>query len=370
MRPPPRGVTGFADPKFWLALTCYGATIPLFMQGNLTWDGFHVVMPGIISFVVVSTLAWDYRIAGDPGRPHCLLLHAAAFVSVVFLLNRLMSLSDFAPLAPGGLPSFLSGWLGSTPYLGGLFTVFDFALKWLGFALILLMVSGAIIFPPRIATALLFIFGLVLVFVSVGRSFNPSVWTLFCGLALMFVAHLLQRVDKRKSRFWNQVAERLARSGPRPGMDMKIKIALLRELSEQRALGANQIRGLIAGQLDRPTNDPLLNPVCARVTDQIINHDHIGESRDGVHGWRCVLSLPEEEPDFFTSCARMVRVIVTLVFCAIYILSPIDFIPDATPVFGVLDDMLLGGIGLLSAFKTIWPGRQAEWAQRTLPFGE
>lgn len=367
------GVKGFDDPRFWVALFCYGATIPLFMQGPLTWDSFHVVMPFLIAFIVVTTLAWDYRIIGSPRNIHCLILHGAFMVALVFLTNRLISVAEFTPLAtnPLGIQSFLLDAIKDMPYLDSTFKIFDFALKWLGFAIILFIVSGSIIWPPRIATALLFIFGLVLVAVCVGRNFNSSVWSMFIGLILMFVAFHLQRVDENKSRFWNQVAERLSRSGPRPGMDMTIKIALLRQLNEERALGANQIRGLIAGKLDKDTADPNLNPICARITDQIINHDHIAESRDGPYGWRCVLTLPTEEPDFFTTCAKVVRLIVTITFCVIYILSPIDLIPDATPVFGVVDDMLLGIVTLLSAVRTIYgPNRFTDWTQRKLPFGD
>ncbi len=371
MPTPGHGAQGFFDPKFWGALFCYGATLPLFMQGNLTWDTFHLFMPACIAFIVVTTLAWDYRLVGDPRRLHCLALHAAFFVSMIFLLNRLMSLADFSPAATGNasVQSFVLGWIQDMPYMGTMFGVFDVALKWLGFALVMLMVSGAIMFPPRVAASLLFIFGLLLATIAVGRNFDATVWPLLAGLLLLYGAFLLQRVDSRRSWFWNQVAERLSRSGPRPGMDMRIKKALLRELGEERSLTAAQIRGLVAGQLNVASNSPALIPVCDRITDQLVNHDHIAESRDGFAGWRCVLALPEEEPDFFTTCARTVRVLLTLGFCVIYILSPIDFIPDATPVFGVADDMILGGIGLLSAVHTLYGRiRLTDWPQRKLPF--
>lgn len=320
---------------------------------------------------MVTTLAWDYRIIGNPRQPYCLILHFAFMISSVFLVNRLMVLSDFAPLGSGAslVQSFLIDWVRDVPALGMIFSVFNFVLRWLGFAVILFFVSAAIMFPPRAATSLLFIFSVLVVAISIGHNFNASIWSLAAGMALMAIAFALQRVDERKSRFWNLIAERLSRAGPRPHMDMTIKIALLRELNEERALGANQIRGIIAGKLDRPTNDPALNAVCARITDQIINHDHIAESRDGLQGWRCVLAIPEEEPDFFATTARMVRVLATTAFCIIYILSPIDLIPDSIPVFGVVDDMLLGAVGLLSVVRTIWgPTRWSDRTQRKLPF--
>ncbi len=371
MRHLSHGISGFDDWKFWAALFCYAATLPLFFQGGLTWDNFQVLMPLAISFVLVSTLAWDYRIIGNPRDLHCLILHIAFAISLVFLLNRLVSIADFGPLTRGGpdLSGLIFSWMNDMPYLGGIFKVFDFVLKWLGFALVLFMIAVAIMFPPRVAVSLLFICGLLVVAISVGQSMNAGVYPLFLGLALLYAAFRLQRVDEHAARFWNQVAERLARSGPRPRMDMRIKIAMLRELNTERALPANRIRGLVASELSCDTADPRLNPVCSRLTDQLINHDHIAESREGMQGWRCVLAIPEEEPDFFTTTARVVRLLVTLGFCLIYILSPIDFIPDATPVFGVVDDMLLGVVCLLSAIRTIYGrNRVTDWAERKLPF--
>ncbi len=350
------GGAGFGDPKFWVSLACYAASLPLFLRGGATWDNFHVFMPACIAFIVVTTLAWDYRVIGDPGRLHILVLHFAFFVSLIFLLNRLMSIADIAPLAPDmtATRGFIMRWAPSIPYLGSVFAVFDFVLKWLGFALILFMVSGAIIFPPRTATALLFIDGVLVVAIATGRNLNASVWSLFAGLVLMLAAFLLQRVDPHAARFWEQVAEKFSRSGPRPAMDMKIKIALLRELHLHGALGANRIRGIVAGLLGQPSNSPALAPVCDRITDQLVNHDHIAESRDGRDGWRCVLALPDGGQDFFSACARTVRVIVILSFCVVYILSPVDFIPDAAPVLGVADDMVLGTIGLLASVRTVY----------------
>ena len=41
------------------------------------------------------------------------------------------------------------------------------------------------------------------------------------------------------------------------------------------------------------------------------------------------------------------RIILTLAFCLLWILFPIDLIPDGIPVFGVLDDMT---VTLISCF--------------------
>ena len=371
MRTSAPGVTGFDDGKFWIALLCYCLSLPLFFEGGLSWNNFHVVMPCLISFIVVTTLAWDYRIIGNPNRPYCLVLHFAFLVSLVFLLNRLMMVGDFAPILDGlpNLGGLLLDAARKTPLLGDILKLFDFVLKWLGYAVVLFLISGTIIFPPRIATALLLLFGLLFIAISVGQNLNASLWSLAAGLALQAMAFRLQMEDERKNHFWNRVAEVFRRGDPRPNMDMKIKIALLRRMHEEKAVGEKQIRALVASKLNTRTDDPRLTPVCVRIADQLATQDGLAESRDGNQGWRFVLTVPDEPPDFFSVCARVMRIILTLGFCILYILSPIDLIPDATPIFGVVDDMLLGGVGLLSAIRTYRDAdRRSDHPLNGLPF--
>lgn len=371
MHKPGTGISGFGDYRFWLALVFYGASLPLFFEGGMSWDSFQLAMPFLIAFVIVTTVAWDYRIIGNPNDAHCLVLHTAFLVSLIFLLNRLISANDFAPRMDilSGMGAFVFETTRNLPYVHDLFGIFDFVLKWLGFAIVLFFVSGAIIFSQRIALALLFLFGLFTVALSVGRSLDSSLWSLFLGIILMILAFRLQMEDERKNRFWNRVAEALRRAGPRPRMDMSIKTSLLRLMGEEKAVSEKQIRGLVAAKLNCRSDDPRLSPVCARIADQLASQDGLAESRDGNQGWRFVLTLPEESADFYTVCARVVRIIVTLGFCIIYILSPIDLIPDATPVFGVVDDMLLGAVGLLSVIKTVYGGnRLVDRTLDKLPF--
>ena len=63
------GVKGFYDVKFWLALAMYAAALPLLFEAGQSWESFQVVMPALIAFIVVSTVAWDYRVIGNPQNP-------------------------------------------------------------------------------------------------------------------------------------------------------------------------------------------------------------------------------------------------------------------------------------------------------------
>lgn len=363
------GVRGFGDPRFWVAAVAYCAAMPLFFASGVTWDSFQTVMPFLISFIVVATLAWDFRLVGDPNRPACLTLHALFTVSSVFLLNRLMTAGAFAAdaAAEAAGSGFLSGlWdagvemASAIPGIGWLSAGASFLLDWVGYAVILFFVAGAVIFPRRVAASLLFVFGLIFLAVSVGQNLNPTLWSLGLGLLLMTVAFAVQLADEKGARFWSRVASALRYAPPAPTVDMDIKLALLRLLREKKSLGEKQIRSLIASRLGVRPDDPRVPPVCIRIAEQLSARDGLAESRDGGEGWRFVLSVPEDPADFFALTARVIRIALTLAFSVIYILSPIDIIPDPTPVLGVADDMLLGTVAILSTVRTIYAGSHAQ----------
>lgn len=370
MRHVSRGVEGFHDPRFWIALACYGLAVPLLFEGGPAWPAFHVLMPALISFIIVSALAWDYRIIGNPRHSFCLILHIAFFVCMVFLLNRLMASGDFSrPLV--GVPS-VSGFadvLRRLPLLDKLYNLFDLVLKSMGFAIVLFFVSLAIIFRRRVALSLLAIFGMFFVALAVGGNLNASLWTLLAAIVLMTVAFRLQLEDERSGAFWSGIASRLRSSASRPRVDFDLQIAVLRRLGDAGELSEQDIRGIAASRLGCESNDPRLKPVCIRLLDQMIHQEGIAEAREGTQGRRLVLAVPEAPPDMFTSCARTVRALVVISFCIVYILSPIDLIPDATPVVGVVDDMLMGAVGLLSTVRTFWGGnRHIDRSVEYLPF--
>lgn len=364
-----RGVRGFRDVKFWGAFACYAASLPLFFAGGLSWESFQILMPFLIAFIVVATVAWDFRVIGDPNRPACLVLHSLFLVSLVFLLNRLLSVESAAAAAPDADPGILSsmydwgaGLVEAVPLIGGVTGYIgflaEFLLKWAGYAVILFFISGAVIFPQRVATALLFVFGLIFIAVSVGQNLNSSLWSLGAGLLLAVIAFVVQLADDGAARFWARVSGRLRRGPPLPSVNMDIKLALLRLLHEEKAVGRDRFRGVVASFLNTRSDDPALNQVCVCLADQLSTQDGLAESRDGSGGWRFVLAGEDAPADFFAYTARVVRVGLTLGFSLLYILSPIDLVPDATPVAGVADDLVLGTVALLSSLRTVMLGRK------------
>jgi hypothetical protein len=310
-----RGVRGFRDYKFWVALACYGASLPLFFASGASWGSFQILMPFLIAFIVVATVAWDFRVIGDPNRAACLILHALFLVSLVFLLNRLMSVEEavgaVSPAEPGLMSSVYDwgvGLVDSVPLIGGVAGYIgflaEFLLKWVGYAVILFFISGAVIFPQRVATALLFVFGLIFIAVSVGQNLNSSLWSLGAGLLLLVIAFAVQVADDGAVRFWSRVSGRLRRGPPLPSVNMDIKLALLRLLHEEGAIGRDRFRGVVASYLNTRSDDPGLNQVCVSIADQLSTQDGLAATRAC---WKSVRALRLPQPRQTMASSRPCR---------------------------------------------------------------
>ena len=86
-----------------------------------------------------------------------------------------------------------------------------------------------------------------------------------------------------------------------------------------------------------------------RVAKQMVYQDSLAEISD--HGGTKALSLNPalfaavDGDDPWSYIARMPKVLIVLLIATLWILSPIDLIPDALPVFGVLDDISVALLG-------------------------
>lgn len=45
--------------------------------------------------------------------------------------------------------------------------------------------------------------------------------------------------------------------------------------------------------------------------------------------------------------------VIVIIGCMLYVLSPIDLIPDVIPVLGWIDDAVVGTIGVITALSSI-----------------
>lgn len=300
-----------------------------------------------IAFVVATTVCWQWRVLGDPRRPLDLAGHLAFFASLFFLVSRLYARNPASATLLdrlGGLAKWSVGWLGGIPP-----QVFD-VISSPGVALLFLAVCLALALPRAAALGALgaVSFATVALVVTTPSFTRPG--TLLLGLLALAVALWLQHDDTGTRQHWTRLLARCEHDRALRG-DLELKLRLLDRMRlEDRPLSEGECLGIVATALACEPEDERSRAALARVASQLVRHDGLGELYSGPEGKALALRPNRQAPDAFAHLAHFPKLIVILLITVVWILSPIDLIPDSTPFFGNLDDI---AAALLSAL-VLW----------------
>ena len=351
------GVRGFWDWKFWVVASLYFLACVFFYQTGMNRHDFAGVFSICIAYIVMSTIAWEYQMIGSPHRPHSLVLHLLfgvvlvfAFNTAVFSLGRTFgdsggwftSMMGMVPVTGSELAAGISSFLG-----GIVASLFTTLLSVALFFIVPLVLSLKRSWSLPVLLILFFLLALL----TVRLSLVSAVWML-AGMVAMFVGLGLQREDEQQGAFWRMVRRRLDIGDRQARIDSRIKLDLLGRLFDNRSLDETQIRGVVSKRLRCSPDDPRLVEVCRRFLEQLTVQENLVEIRTGAHGQYIVLKDMTPSRGLFLKLALIPKMAIVVVFSVLYILSPIDLIPDYIPVFGVVDDLAVGVFGAMSLFMT------------------
>jgi hypothetical protein len=115
---------------------------------------------------------------------------------------------------------------------------------------------------------------------------------------------------------------------------------------EDRPLTEGECLGTVATALVCEPEDERARTALARVASQLVRHDGLGELYSGPDGKALAVRPSRKAPDAFAHLANFPKVVVIVLLAVVWVLSPIDLVPDSTPLFGNLDDI---AVALLSA---------------------
>lgn len=351
------GVRGFWDWKFWVVASLYFLACVFFYQTGMNRHEFSGVFSVCIAFIVMSTIAWEYQMIGSPHRAHSLVLHLLFGVVLVFAFNTAVFSLGRTFNDSGGWFSSLMGIIpvpgselaaGISSFLGGIVSsLFTTLLSVALFFIVPLVLS----LKRSWALPVLLILFFLLALLTVNLSLVSAVWML-AGMAAMFVGLGLQREDEQQGAFWRTVRRRLDIGDRQPRIDSRVKLDLLGRLFDSQILDETQIRGVVSRRLRCSPDDPRLIEVCRRFLEQLTVQENLVEIRNGPHGQYIVPKNAPPPRDLFLKLALIPKMAIVVVFSVLYILSPVDLIPDYIPVFGVCDDLAVGVFGAMSLFMT------------------
>lgn len=350
MRKITTGVSRFQDVKFPI---CAGLLIFSCLcfaeQGygvDFVWA--QLFFAALISFIVVSTFAWQWRVFGNPQNPATLTLHLLWFMAMLFFVNRLFMKEDNSTL----LDIIASVGQSITSKLVSFIPEFIFdILRSPGAPILLAAVTATLLLPRRFAAASLVFILSVAVLMTVTQSQFKGVGWFIIGNVAMAVSLFMQRDDPVLRHFWSRVLDRLGDDKALRG-DLIIKTRILDRLQDiRRPLTERECIGIVSRAVGQEPTAPESRAIAARVVRNLTIQDHI--CAVVLHEGRYALApshetFRSEEQDIWGAIAAIPKSVAILAFALVWILSPIDLIPDTIPIFGVCDDV---GIGILAAIS-------------------
>jgi hypothetical protein len=302
-----------------------------------------LILPVVVSALVTTTIAWQWRMLGEPNKLRCAVGHFLFFCGLAILIARLgadpadesfnalvavTKVLDYSAKMLGIIPDWLLSVMRS-PALAITFIAVSLALslKW--------PTSGAVL-------------GLITFLGIAIPSFSSEgpVGTFILGLACFAASFLLQYRRPEVFSFWNYINQVWGGSPIIRG-DFHVAHAILnRAILQNGELSEKQVFGIIKNKLGRNASSSAVSSVGKRVLLRLVD-DGIVEVKYSTGGPVLFLSrkLMETRADGWTMAAVLPRAIIVGIVALIWVLSPIDLIPDSIPIFGVLDDSMITLLG-------------------------
>ena len=366
--PEERGVAKLTAPRFFFVLLLYIAALIVF-----AWDpffqsnGIFVYRQGIVTvffaFVVTAALNWEMLLFGRVSGGN-LLLQLMQLPPLTLLLARLTAFPS-EPLGPVSIREKFFQYLhsldremfnlaGSVPaWLGDLFSNWRISLC---FMLILFFLS----FRNLQLKLGLLISVLVILFGSAVNAGGLTPW-LIGGTLLLAVGYALQFCRYDRVIFFENAVRRIARSGPCDSKLSSLMLASVTAFYETGKVSRPQLMELVQSVYaeEYPLRGSDLQLIAGEAVRKMVYQYGLAEVHSSADG-----EFLAPNPRLFCYdnllglAAVAPRLLMTAAFAILWIMLPVDLIPDGIPLFGVLDDAavaLISGFALQKALPVLRP---------------
>lgn len=333
-----------------LALVCHFAAArlmmcdPWFSGESFVWSQSSILV--VLGFLMVMAIAFEWHLLGVSRGFNLVVQIALAYPFTLFLARLLgrpwnytgntspfgwaVSLATRAVDSFTGLSAMLPTWLRD-------------AFSSPGTTLVLLFFCAVTTFcrstPARIAGAATLM--LVPLAVAFSQPAPPSRWFI-AGTALMVLAAILQYRDVTKYYRDRAILERLRHV--RDEVARRASLRLLTRAWEAGRVGEATAEGIVRQAYEGvPRMEPHdVRDAARTLVDDLVTTHGLLDIRHSSEGIFLVPPAESElEDDVLEQAARLPRVAIVFLLAVAWVCMPIDMIPDAVPILGTIDDVVI-----------------------------
>lgn len=350
---PHAGVNGFTDPNFFLVLLLQFASCVFFIRdpwfGRFFFTFETNLLITFLALVIVASFAWEDSRLGPP-RGANLLLHFTLLIPFTMFLTRIFGASPARAFDSSLFGIFreraveLGGFIGINQrmpeFLKDLFVSPLLPLA------VLAVLAGCCFRRPALRFGFLFLV-LAAGLLTGARAPEGSALHCFAAAIALGGALLLQSNHAGHAIACGRILRELESETDCAAYRSKLKIAL--ETLRRESLDADAAFRLARNEYPGASL-PELRAEVARLTGDLVTLHRLLELRGDRDGTFLTPSAElGSENTLLRGVAEVPRLLFALLFALLWIVSPVDLIPDAIPFVGTLDDAAVAILAALSA---------------------
>ena len=365
------GVTKLSNPRFFAVLIFYTAAFLLLASDPFFQDnGIFVYRQGIITiffaFILTASLNWEMLLFGRASGAN-MLLQVLQILPLTFLLARLTafpSMPSHRPLIKKlfqflqeadqelfNLTSMIPDWLTD------LFSNWRISLC---FMLVLFILSFRSI---RLKLGMLV--SILVILLASAAAGRPS-FHLLAGTILLAGGYAFQFCRYDRVIFFENAVRRIARSGNCDSLLASVMVSVLSAFYENGQVSRQRLLQLVQSVYAEKNalSAADLQLIAGEIVRRMVYQYDLAEVHFSGEG---EFLAPNRSLFRYDNLLGMIavapRIVLTLIFGILWILLPVDLIPDGIPFFGVLDDTAAALISCF-AFQRALPSFQLSPAEK------
>ena len=354
--PEGRGVASMTALRFFAVLFLYiGALIVFARDPFFQHSGIFVYRQGIVTvffaFVLTASLNWEMLLFGRVAGGN-LILQLMQLPALTLLLARLTAFPS-KPIGPKGILQNLFRYLHSVEQDTYNLTscvpdwLSDLVGNWrisLCFMLILFFLSFR-----NLQLKLGLLLSILMILFGTAAAQGLSIW-LIGGTVLLIAGYTFQFCRYDRVIFFENAVRRIARSGPCDSQLCSVMLAILSAFYENGRVSRPQLLQLVqsvyAEKYPLQSND--LQLIAGEIVRKMVYQYGLAQVHSSSEGEFLAPNPRLFRYDNLLGMAAVApRLLFTASFAFVWIMLPVDLVPDGIPLFGVLDD---AAVALISGF--------------------